>query len=79
MTALEHGTSEEEEESWALVSGRLRLTEQLEDQFRCVCVYSVSPLTLFPYAEHTSLACSFCAAVFCSTQHAFTIARCCCG
>lgn len=46
---MEHGRSEEEEEeeveeikegekSWALVSGRLLLTEQLKDLFRRVCV-----------------------------------------
>lgn len=65
----------QEAESWA----RLRLTEELKDLFQRICVYPMRPLTLFPYAEHTSSACSFCVVLFCSSQHAFTIAWCCCG
>lgn len=43
------------------------------------CTYSIWPLAPFPYAERSSLAGSFSFGLFCSTQRAFTIARCCCG
>lgn len=44
-----------------------------------VWMCSMCPLTPFPYAEHSSPTRSLCSGLFCSTQHAFTVARCCCG